>query len=63
MRKENPIPSNTEAVLIPQVKERNLNFELLRIVAMFMVVLLHVNLYGGGYSEVLNIMKIYPVFW
>lgn len=48
MRKENPIPSNTEAVLTPQVKERNLNFELLRIVAMFMVVLLHVNLYGGG---------------
>ena len=47
MRKENPIPSNTEAVLIPQVKERNLNFELLRIVAMFMVVLLHVNLMGG----------------
>lgn len=47
MRKENPIPSNTEAVLTPQVKERNLNFELLRIVAMFMVVLLHVNLYGG----------------
>lgn len=47
MRKENPIPSNTEAVLIPQVKERNLNFELLRIVAMFMVVLLHVNLIGG----------------
>lgn len=48
MGKENPIPSNTEAVLIPQVKERNLNFELLRIVAMFMVVLLHVNLMGGG---------------
>lgn len=47
MGKENPIPSNTEAVLIPQVKERNLNFELLRIVAMFMVVLLHVNLMGG----------------
>lgn len=61
MRKENPIPSNTEAVLIPQVKERNLNFELLRIVAMFMVVLLHVNLMGG-YFEVLIITKICPDF-
>ena len=27
--------------------ERNLNFELLRIIAMFMVVMLHVNWFGG----------------
>lgn len=27
--------------------ERSLNFELLRIVAMFMVIMLHVNLFGG----------------
>lgn len=34
--------------------ERSLNFELLRIVAMFMVVMLHVNLFGGvlaGYNS------------
>ena len=39
--------------------ERNLNFELLRIIAMFMVVMLHVNLFGGllsGYKPTL-----YPV--
>lgn len=29
------------------VTERNLNFELLRIIAMFMVVMLHVNSFGG----------------
>lgn len=39
--------------------ERNLNFELLRIIAMFMVVMLHVNLFGGllnGYKP-----DLYPL--
>lgn len=34
--------------------ERSLNFELLRIIAMFMVVILHVNLFGellAGYDS------------
>lgn len=37
--------------------ERNLNFELLRIIAMFMVVMLHVNGFGGllnGYNPTLH---------
>lgn len=39
------------------ITERNLNFELLRIIAMFMVVILHVNGFGGllnGYNPTLH---------